>query len=148
MRRILATNNSLAMFLVRLGLGVAILPHGLQKVFGLFGGPGFSGSIHFLTGMRIPLWLALLVIIAESLGALGLIVGFLTRIAAIGIVGDMIGAAYMVHYHNGFFMNWSGQQRGEGIEYHILAIAMGLAIIVAGAGRWSLDRRIAGGSSR
>lgn len=148
MRSILATSNSSAMLLVRLGLGVAILPHGLQKVFGLFGGPGLQGSIHFLTAMQIPLWLAILVILAESLGALGLIFGFLTRIAAIGIVCDMIGAVYMVHFQNGFFMNWSGQQRGEGIEYHILAIAMGLALIIAGAGRWSIDRRIAGRSSR
>jgi putative oxidoreductase len=143
MRSILATSTSSAMLLVRIGLGVAILPHGLQKVFGLFGGPGLPGSIHYLTAMQIPLWLAILVILAESLGAIGLIVGFLTRIAAIGIVGDMIGAVYMVHFRNGFFMNWSGQQRGEGIEYHILAIAMGLALIIAGAGRWSVDRRLA-----
>lgn len=144
MKRLLGTNGSVAMFLVRIGLGVVILPHGLQKVFGLFGGPGLHGTFAFLTALHIPFWLAVLVILAETLGALGLIVGFLTRIAALGIVCDMIGAVYKVHYHNGFFMNWSGHQAGEGIEFHILAIAMGLALMIAGAGRWSIDRRLAG----
>ncbi|HEY7790329.1 MAG TPA: DoxX family protein [Vicinamibacterales bacterium] len=148
MKSLLATGDSWPSLLVRLGLGVAILPHGLQKVFGLFGGSGLHGTFAMFSALHIPVWLGILVLIVETLGAFGLIIGFLTRIAALGIVCDMVGAVYKVHYHVGFFMNWSGQQHGEGFEYHILAIGIGLALIIAGGGKWSIDRRLAGGTRR
>ena len=53
-------------------------------------------------------------------------------------------AIYLVHWKNGFFMNWMGNRPGEGFEYHLLAIAIGLALVIKGGGRWSIDRAIAG----
>ncbi|MGD0899903.1 MAG: DoxX family protein [Thermoguttaceae bacterium] len=130
--------------ILRLGLGIVMFPHGMGKLLGWFGGPGFAASYQMFTqNMHIPAVLAVLVILAESLGAVGLIVGCLTRIAAFGLACDMIGAIAMVHWHNGFYMNWFGQQAGEGYEYHLLAIAIGLALTIAGAGCCSIDRLIA-----
>ncbi len=144
MQKLLATDGSWASLIVRLGLGVAMFPHGMQKLLGWFGGAGFAGTLQFLTGgMHVPVWLAVLVIVVESFGSIGLILGCLTRLAAFGIVCDMIGAVYLVHWQNGFFMNWSGRQAGEGFEYHILMLAMGLALIVAGGGKWSIDGLLA-----
>ena len=97
----------------------------------------------FFTGQGMPAALAFLVILAESAGSLGLILGFLTRIAALGIGCVMVGAIFMVHLPNGFFMNWDGKQAGEGFEYHLLAIGMALALLLGGGGRASIDRAIA-----
>jgi len=128
---------------LRLFLGGVFLPHAAQKVLGWFGGQGFEGTINFFTNqMGVPLFVALLIISAESLGAIGLILGFLTRLCALGIICVMSGAIYMVHLSNGFFMNWFGTQAGEGFEYHLLAIGMALALLIRGGGRWSLDRGI------
>ncbi len=129
--------------LLRLALGLVILPHGLQKVFGWFGGGGLAGTAGFFEqGLGVPVILASLVIAAEFLGALGLITGFLSRVSAAGIGMVMIGAVYLVHWNVGFFMNWSGGQSGEGFEYHILALALALAVVVRGGGSLSVDRLI------
>ena len=131
--------------ILRVALGVVMFPHGAQKLFGWFGGYGFTASMAaFSDKMHVPVVLAFLVIIGESLGSLGLIAGFLTRVGAFGILCNMIGAIVMVHWPNGFFMNWSGKQMGEGFEYHLLAIAISAALLIMGGGRWSLDRVIAG----
>jgi putative oxidoreductase len=118
-----------------------MFPHGAQKLLGSFGGYGFTGTMHHFTEtMGIPYLFALLAILAESFGALGLIVGLGTRIAAFG-VGATIGvAALMKHGQYGFFMNWFGTQAGEGFEYHLLVVGMALALVVSGGGQWSLDR--------
>jgi len=142
LQSIVRTSESTALMITRLGLGLVMLPHGLQKMFGMFGGHGFSGTMGFFQSQGIPVIFAFLAIMAEFLGSLGLISGLLARIAAFGILCNMIVAMLMVHLPNGFFMNWSGQQAGEGFEYHILAIAMALAIIVGGAGRFSIDRSL------
>jgi putative oxidoreductase len=144
MKKLFETRGGWSSLILRLALGIAMFPHGMQKLFGWFGGPGFAGAFHYLTDkMHLPAYLTLLVIIAESFGSLGLISGFLTRVAAFGITCDMIGAVSLVHWRNGFFMNWYGQKAGEGFEYHILAIAIGLALIICGGGNWSIDRLIA-----
>jgi putative oxidoreductase len=143
MNKLFATEDSWGCMIVRIFLGFVFLPHGAQKVLGIFGGAGFGGTIQtFTTQMHIPAFLAVLVIIAEFFGALGLIVGCLSRVAAFGILCDMIGAMIVVHWKNGFFMNWAGKHPGEGFEYHLLVIGMSLAIIISGAGRWSVDRAI------
>jgi putative oxidoreductase len=98
----------------------------------------------FTHGMGIPAPLAFLAICAEFFGGLGLLVGLLGRIAALGIVTNMLVAVLMIHRHFGLFMNWAGTQRGEGIEYHLLAIALGLAILVKGSGAFSVDRLLSG----
>jgi putative oxidoreductase len=81
-----------------------------------------------------------LVIAAEFLGAIALILGLLTRLAAFGLFAVMAGAVYLVHWQNGFFMNWTGNQQGEGIEYHLLVMAIALALMIRGGGRASFDR--------
>jgi putative oxidoreductase len=122
-----------------------MFPHGAQKLFGLFGGYGFSGSLGFFTDkMHIPAFFAFLAIMAEGLGSMGLIIGLLTRVAAFGILCNMIVAIWMVHWPHGFFMNWFGNQKGEGFEYHLMAIAICLALLISGGGKWSVDRAIAG----
>ena len=144
MRRIFVTDESWTGLIIRIGLGAVMLPHGAQKVLGWFGGPGFSQAMtNFTLHMHIPGFLALLVIIAESFGALGLILGFFTRLAAFGLLCDMLGAIIMVHWPNGWFMNWTGKQAGEGFEYHILVIAICLALMIAGGGRGSVDGALA-----
>lgn len=137
---LLATRADYSALLLRIGLGLVMFPHGAQKLFGWFGGYGFSGTMNFFTEtMGIPYIFALAAILAESLGALALIAGLLTRVAALGI-GITIGvAAVMAHLPYGFFMNWFGTQAGEGFEYHILVVVMALALIVRGGGSWSLD---------
>ena len=144
LNKLLATENEYGALIVRVALGVVMFPHGAQKMLGWFGGNGFSGTMHHFTeNMGIPYLLALLVILAEFFGAIGLVVGALTRIAAFGIGCVMIGAIVTVHWQYGFFMNWFGNQAGEGFEYHILAIGMCLALMLRGAGAFSVDRWLA-----
>ena len=144
MKALFRTEDSLSLLLVRLALGIVMLSHGIQKTLGLFGGPGFSGTMGMFTSQGMPALLAFLVILSESLGSLGLIVGFLTRVAAFGCASGMLGAIAMVHWQNGFFMNWFGKQAGEGFEYHILALGMALALLAGGGGKASVDRGLAG----
>ena len=139
---LLATDRSSLLTVLRLALGLVILPHGLQKTIGWFGGYGFTGTMGFFTSVGIPAFLGFLAIAAESAGAVALITGLGTRIAAFGIGVTMLVASQM-HKANGFFMNWTGQQKGEGIEFHILAIAIAVALMIGGAGRFSVDRSIA-----
>ena len=141
MRRIIATADEVAPLIARLALGIVMFPHGAQKVFGWFGGYGFAGTMGFLTGtMHLPYVIGVLVILIEFLGSLGLIFGVLGRIAALGVAADMIGAVVTTHLANGFFMNWSGQQKGEGYEYHLLVLALALIVMIRGSGRASVDR--------
>lgn len=128
--------------LLRLGLGIVMFPHGAQKLLGWFGGPGYGASMKFFASMHIPAPLGFLVIMTEFFGALALVLGVFTRLAALAVTVEMIVAVAMVHAANGFFMNWFGNQKGEGFEYHILAITLGVAIIIMGAGRLSIDHLI------
>lgn len=142
-RNLIATKKDVSAFILRLALGIVFFPHGAQKVFGWFGGQGFNATLAMFTdNMRIPLIFALLAIAAESLGSIALILGFLTRVSALGIAIVMLTAISMVHLRYGFFMNWTGAQQGEGIEYHILALGIALALMIKGGGSFSLDRKI------
>lgn len=136
------TTDDRKLTILRLVLGVVMLAHGSQKMLGVFGGFGFSGTMRMFEGMGIPAVFAFLAICAEFLGGLGLIVGFLGRIAAFGVITNMVVAIAMIHIHVGFFMNWTGQQAGEGFEYHLLAITIGLVILIGGSGAFSLDRAL------
>jgi len=149
MKKLLRTIDSFGPTFLRLTLGGVILIHGLQKTTNLFGGHGFAETVKMFTeSMKIPYALALAAIITESAGAVCLIIGFLTRIWALGMVILMAVAIYKVHLPNGFFMNWMGNQKGEGIEYHILAIGMGLALMALGGGSASLDAGLSSGSKK
>jgi len=140
---LIKTNHSSAPLLARLTLGIVMFPHGAQKMLGWFGGYGFSGTMNFFTGsMHIPSVLAFLAILAEFGGSLGLITGLFSRVAAFGIAVNMVVAIVTVHAANGFFMNWFGSQKGEGFEYHLLAIGLALVVLIHGAGKASLDAMI------
>ncbi len=142
-KELIRTDNDTATFILRLVLGLVFFPHGAQKVLGWFGGLGFTGTMEqFTVKMGIPAFFAFLAISAESAGSLGLITGFLTRIAAFGIFCNMAVAVYLIHFQNGFFMNWFGNKKGEGFEYHVLVMAMALALMLRGGGRWSIDRAL------
>src|SRR6266478_4887526 len=137
-------NDSFVSLVARLTLGLVMFPHGAQKALGWFGGPGFSGTMNMFTEhMHIPALFAVLAIAAEFAGSIGLIVGFCGRVSAFGVAVNMLVATLMVHASNGFFMNWAGNQKGEGFEYHLLAIGLALVVITSGAGKWSFDRLLA-----
>ena len=142
--RVLATSSGASAPILRLGLALVLFPHGAQKLLGWYGGYGWSGTMGFLTGkIGLPTPVAALVILIESIGPLFLLLGLLTRPVALGVIAIMIGAIATVHAPNGFWMNWSGAQAGEGFEYHLLVIAMALALLVSGGGSLSADRRLA-----
>lgn len=137
------TSDDIGAFIARITLGIVMLPHGLQILLGLFGGAGYSGTVEFFVSSGIPAFVAILIIIGESFGAIGLILGFLSRLAALGITIIMLGAIVTVHLQNGFFMNWGGTAAGEGFEFHLLAVGLGLIVLFKGGGVWSVDRAIA-----
>ena len=142
MKKIMNTSNDVAFTVLRLVVGVIFFAHGAQKLLGWFGGYGFQGTMGFFEHMGMPAPVAFLIICTEFFGGLGLIVGLLSRIAALGIGVEMIGAIFLVHLPNGFFMNWAGTQKGEGFEYHLLAIAAAAVLLLRGSGAFSLDRRL------
>jgi len=140
----LSTDRDRSLLLQRVALGAIMLPHGAQKLLGWFGGYGFSGTMDFFTGtMHIPAPLGFLIILGETLGALGLVLGAGTRVAAFGIAAIMVGAMATTHLPFGFFMNWFGAQKGEGVEYHLLALALALPLLVRGGGLLSIDAALA-----
>jgi len=143
-RKIVQTPDDWAPAVARLALGVVMFPHGAQKMLGWFGGGGFSGTMGFMTSMGIPAAFAFLAIAAEFFGSIGLITGTLSRVAAFGVACVMAVAIAAVHAGNGLFMNWTGQQKGEGFEFHILALALAVIVMFRGAGKASVDRAIAG----
>jgi putative oxidoreductase len=144
LRKLISTDNDSATAVLRFVLGVIFFAHGAQKMLGWFGGYGFSGTMGFFTDvMHIPVLFAFLAITAEFFGGLGLMLGFLTRIAALGIFSNMVVAIAMVHLRFGFFMNWTGAQKGEGFEYHLLVLAITAFLMIRGAGAVSIDRVLA-----
>ncbi|MGA7409118.1 MAG: DoxX family protein [Bryobacteraceae bacterium] len=148
LKALTATPNDFTLTLLRLVAGIVFFAHGAQLGLGWFGGYGYAATMGFFTQqLHIPAPFAFLAIAAQLLGGLGLIVGFLTRIAAFGIGVTMATAALLNHLPNGLFMNWYGSQKGEGFEYHLLAIAIGVTLIIRGAGALSLDRLVASKAS-
>jgi len=141
---LLRTDSGTVGLILRITLSVVMFPHGAQKVLGWFGGHGFKATMKSFTNAGIPALLALLAIAAEFFGPLVLAFGFLTRIAAFGIACVMLVAIVAVHWSHGFFMNWYGNQKAEGFEYHLLVLGIAIALIIVGAGDWSLDSALAG----
>src|SRR6267378_7863248 len=142
-RKLLATDDNTATLILRLVLGIVFFAHGAQKMFGWFGGWGYSATMNVFIGMmHIPAPLAFLAIAAEFFGGLGLILGCLTGVAAFGIGINMLVAMVTVHGAFGLFMNWTGTQQGEGFEYHLLVLAMAASLMIRGAGALSVDRAL------
>jgi putative oxidoreductase len=148
LKKLFVTDRDYLLTFLRLVLGVVFLAHGSQKVLGWFGGYGFNASLHGMEKMGIPAAFAFLAIAAEFAGGLGLITGLLSRVAAFGLFVEMAVAMVKIHSTNGFFMNWAGEQKGEGFEFHLLALALLVVVLVRGAGALSLDRVIARSFSR
>jgi len=142
---LLRTRNDWTLTLIRVVAGGVMLPHGMQKMFGWFGGAGFTATLHNFGQRGFPAFLVFLMIMAEFLGSLGLILGLFSRVAAFSIAVDMTVAAITVTSKFGMFINWAGKQKGEGMEFQFLMIAMALAIMISGAGALSLDRALSGG---
>ena len=143
LKKLLSTPNDLTLTLARVILAIIFFAHGSQKMFGFFGGRGVSGTIAiFQQTMGIPAPLTILAMTAEVFGAAGLFLGLFSRVAALGVLVVMIVAPFANHLYPNFFMNWTGRQTGEGFEYHLLAIALIVTILVRGAGALSLDRAI------
>jgi putative oxidoreductase len=140
---LLDTSRDSAATVLRVALGTVVLPHGLQKVFGWFDGFGLAATFDFFAGLGVPAPVAALVVASDLIGSLLLIAGLFTRVAAAGAGLVMLGAIALYHAPNGFFMNWGGEPRGEGFEFHLLAIGMAVALAVSGGGRASLDGWIA-----
>jgi putative oxidoreductase len=148
LRKLMITGNEYSLGLARFVLGVVFFAHGAQKMLGWFGGLGFSGTMGVFAKLGMPAAVALFAIFVEFFGGLGLLFGLLSRVAASAIIVEMIGAVFTVHIHNGFFMNWSGQQKGEGFEYHLITIALALLIVVRGSGAPSVDYMVSSGESK
>jgi putative oxidoreductase len=140
-KKLISTDNDVTSLVLRVMLGIVFYFHGMQKLTTMYGGYGFTGTMGFFTEkLGIPAFFAFLAIMAEGAGWAGLISGLLTRVAAFGITVNMIVAVYMLHWQNGIFMNWFGNQKGEGFEFHLLAIAIGIVLIIKGGGALSVDR--------
>jgi putative oxidoreductase len=138
---LLSTDSDWTLTLIRIILGIVFFAHGSQKLLGWFGGPGLKETLrtmHKHLGLPIPL--AFLSVATEFFGGLGLIAGLLSRVAAIGIAAIMLAAIVIVHGRYGLFLDWFGNRKGHGYEYHLLAIALAAAIVVKGSGAMSLDR--------
>jgi putative oxidoreductase len=137
------TDETWAPVVLRVMMGLVMFPHGAQKLLRWYGGVGFSKTVGMFTGNGMPWIVAVLVILGESIGMLSLIAGFMTRFCAGSLVVIMLGAIGLVHFPHGFFMNWFGNQAGEGYEYHLLVIAICVALTITGGGRASVDGAIA-----
>jgi putative oxidoreductase len=144
LRSFLRTDNDAAALVMRLTLAIVFFPHGAQKVLGWFGGYGPSATIQAFGKMALPPWVTVLVMVAEFAGPILLVLGFLTRLGALLIGCLMASAIVMVHSKVGFFMNWAGTQKGEGFEYHLLALGLCIALLIKGGGALSVDRALAG----
>ena len=143
--RVIDTPADLGAAIARIALAVVIFPHGAQHALGWFGGYGFTGTHTWMTKtLGFPAPLAALAITTELLAPFALLLGVGGRLAALGVVGIMLGAI-STHVPNGFFMNWFGALAAgqEGFEYHLLVVALCAVVTTTGSGRFSLDRRLA-----
>jgi len=142
-QKIFQTNNGWTGLIIRMTIGLILFPHGAQKMLGLFGGFGFTGTMSFFTGtLHFPWLIGFSVIFIEFFGSLSLIAGFASRIWSYLVLVLMIGIVFTSHIHNGFFMNWTGNQKGEGFEYHLLVIGLCIALLINGNGKYSVDKLI------
>lgn len=142
LRAIMETSDDRIPMLGRLALGIVILPHGAQNLFAWFGGPGIEGALGEYLALGIPAFLGWMAIVIQFFGGVALIIGFLGRVAAFAIALVLLAAVVTLHWSVGFFMNWNGALKGEGFEFHILAVTLAVIVIVRGSGALSVDRAL------
>lgn len=141
--KIFNTNDDWTGFVIRLTLGLILFPHGAQKMFGWFGGPGFSKEVKHLTEyMHLPWIISVMVILTEFWGSVSLIMGLASRLWSVAFGVLFVNIIFIAHLENGFFMNWFGTQKGEGYEYHLLVIGLCIALGLNGSGKYSADQLI------
>lgn len=145
MKQLLRTSSDPTLLIGRIALGSMLFAHGAQKVLGIFGGRGLEATFQFFAGLGVPYWLAVVAVGLEFVGGPMLVVGLLGRLVGLGTAIHMAVAAYLVARPFGFFMNWANNQRGEGFEFHLIAIALALVLTAHGSGPLSVDRAMAGG---
>jgi putative oxidoreductase len=138
--RLLQTEPSYALVVRRVALAIVILPQGAQKLLGWFGGPGVDGTMQLFAALGVPAGIAVLVIVSDFFGSLALAIGLVGRLAAFGTTMVMLGAMVLVHGQHGFFLDWNGDQAGEGIRFHLLVLAVAVVLMAKGSGAWSIDR--------
>lgn len=132
--------RNLALAALRITACVVIFPHGAQLLLGVFGGGGFDHSMYyFTTTAQLPWVVGFLVIVIQYFGSLLLLLGLLTRLNALVMLILFVGMIFTSHLEYGFFMNWFGNQKGEGFEYHVLVLGIMTALVLQGGGKWSLD---------
>lgn len=139
-RRLVQTEPSYALLVLRVALAIVIFPQGAQKLLGWFGGAGFDGTMQFFAALGVPAGIAVLVMVSDFFGSLALAIGLVGRFAAFGTTMVMLGAMVLVHGQNGFFLNWNGDQAGEGTQFHLLVVADAVIVMVKGSGALSVDR--------
>jgi putative oxidoreductase len=141
--QIFKTNNDWTGLVARLTIVLILFPHGAQKMLGWFGGNGFTGTMGYFTDtLHLPWLIAFMVIVIEFIGSLSLIAGFASRVWSTLIIILMLGIILTSHLDNGFFMNWLGNQKGEGYEYHLLIVGLSIVTLINGSGRYSVDEII------
>jgi putative oxidoreductase len=127
----------LASLILRLGLGVMFMAHGLQKTFGLFGGPGMDGFSKMLAGLGFSpatFW-AYLAAYVELLGGLALITGLSTRISSLLLLILIVVATAKVHLAKGFFLS------NGGFEYNLIIACVCLALMIMGTGKYGINKK-------
>lgn len=139
-KKLITTHPNLGFSIARLTLGLVIFPHGAQKLFGIFGGYGYSGTMESLTTqMGLPSIVAFSVIMIEFFGSISLLLGLFSRFWALSLTGMFTGIIITTQLEHGFFMNWYGNQAGEGYEYSLLVIGLAMSVLFNGSGKWSID---------
>jgi putative oxidoreductase len=142
LRKTLITDNSSTALILRITAGIVMFPHGAQFLLGWFGGYGFTNSMNYLTNVAgLPWIIGFMVIVIEFFGSLMFFTGSFTRLAAISMFILVIGMIFSGHIEHGFFMNWMGNQKGEGIEFHLLMLGICAGLIVLGGGKYSIDHK-------
>lgn len=133
-------SNSIGSLMLRLTLAIVIFPHGCQLMIGAFGGMGFNAAMNYFINVEgIPAFIGFTVIFLQFFGSLFILFGIATRLVSASMIIMFIGMILTGHLEHGFFMNWFGNQKGEGYEYHLLVIGMSASLVIAGAGQASFD---------
>lgn len=142
LRDLLRTENDPAALVLRIVFAGVMFPHGAQHALGWFSGRGFAGTYAWMTGtLGIPAPFAVAAIVGELVAPLFLLVGLGGRAAA-AVLGVILAVAAVTHFESGFFMNWWGRLQGEGFEYHLLGVAIAVALVIKGSGALSVDRAL------
>jgi putative oxidoreductase len=149
--------TDIGLAVLRLALAIVFMAHGMNKLFGLFGGPnvgpgGLTATAEYLTRIGLGPAMAVAVVagVVQLAGGILLGAGLLTRWASAAVLGYVVIGIWKEHARWGFFLNWAGEHgRGNGIEYSVILAGALVCLILAGGGRWSLDgRRAADAESR